>query len=101
LGTACFLKPRNPNNRLPDKLCAKRMVASSDKKERKPKKLHHESNEIVAIACSSAQSDRKPPNDSRSYLDSEQRDPYTSLDTLSSPDVEHVRSTPHPTRGYF
>jgi hypothetical protein len=52
LGTKCFLNPSNPDNRLPDKLREKPLVASSDKKKQKPKKLNHESIEIVAMARS-------------------------------------------------
>jgi hypothetical protein len=51
LGTACFLNPSNPNNRLPDKLREKLLVASSDEKQ-KPKKLNHKSIEIDAMARS-------------------------------------------------
>jgi hypothetical protein len=74
LGTACFLNPSNPNNRLPDKLREKYMVDSSDRKEQKPKKLNQESIDIVAMACSTVpkaeQTTIIPPKDSRCYLDS-------------------------------
>jgi hypothetical protein len=70
----CFLNPSNPNNRLPDKLREKFLVASSDEKKQKPKKLNHESIEIVAMARSTVPNAEKttinPPNDSRCYLDS-------------------------------
>jgi hypothetical protein len=39
LDTACFLNPSNPNNRLPDNLREKRMVASSDDKKHKTRSL--------------------------------------------------------------
>jgi hypothetical protein len=52
LDTKCFQNPSNPNNRLPDKLREKLLVASSDEKKQKPKKLNHESTEIVAKARS-------------------------------------------------
>jgi hypothetical protein len=70
--TACFLNPSNPNNRLPDKLREKRMVASSDKKKQKPMKLNHESIEIVSIARSTVPTaenrTRNPPNETRCSL---------------------------------
>jgi hypothetical protein len=74
LGTKCFLNPSNPNNHLPDKLRETLLVASSDEKKQKPKKLNHESIEIVAIARSTVPKAEKttinPPKDSRCYLDS-------------------------------
>jgi gag-polypeptide of LTR copia-type len=74
LGTKCFLNPSNPNNCLPDKLREKLLVASSDEKKQKPKKLNHESIEIVAMARSTVPKAEKttinPPRDSRCYLDS-------------------------------
>jgi gag-polypeptide of LTR copia-type len=74
LGTKCFLNPSNPNNSLPDKLREKHLVASSDEKKEKPKKLNHESIEIVAMARSTVPKAEKtrinPPKDSRCYLDS-------------------------------
>jgi hypothetical protein len=74
LGTACFLNPSNPNNRLPDKLPEKLMVASSDKKKQKPKELNQENIEIVTLACSKVpkaeETTINPPNDSHCYLDS-------------------------------
>jgi hypothetical protein len=74
LGTACFLNPSNPNNRLPDKLRENLMVASSDKKKQKTKMINQESIEIVAMARSAVpkadQTTINPPKDSRCYLDS-------------------------------
>jgi hypothetical protein len=74
LGTACFLNPSNPNNRLPNKLREKLMVASSDKKKQKTKMLNQESIEIVAMARSTVpkaeQTTINPPKDSGCYLDS-------------------------------
>jgi hypothetical protein len=74
LGTKCFLNPSNPNNRLPDKLREKLLVASSDEKKQKPKKLSHEKIEIVAMARSTVPKAEKttinPPKDFRCYLDS-------------------------------
>jgi hypothetical protein len=89
LGTKCFLNPSNPNNRLPDKLREKHLVASSDEKKQKPKKLNHESIEIVAMAGSTVPKAEKttinPPKDSRCYLDSGATCSIFSLDKLSSP----------------
>jgi hypothetical protein len=74
LGTKCFLNPSNPNNRLPDKLREKLLVASSDEKKQKPKKLNHESMEIVAMARSTVPKAEKttihPPKGSRCYFNS-------------------------------
>jgi hypothetical protein len=54
--------------------CAKILVASNDEKKQKPKKLNHESIEIVAMARSTVPKAEtttiKPPKDSRYYLDS-------------------------------
>jgi hypothetical protein len=72
LGTKCFLKPSNPNNRLPDKLREKLLVTISDEKKQKPKKLNHERIEIVAMARSTVPKAEKtrinPPKDSRCYM---------------------------------
>jgi hypothetical protein len=72
--TKCFLNPSNPNNPLPDKLREKLLVASSDEKKQKPKKLIHDSIEIVAMVRSTVlkaeKTTIKPPKDSPYYLDS-------------------------------
>jgi hypothetical protein len=74
VGNKCFLNPSNPNNRLPDKLREKHLIASSDEKKQKPKKLNHASIEMVAMARSTVPKAEKttinPPKDSRCYLDS-------------------------------
>jgi hypothetical protein len=74
LGTACFLNPSNPNNRLPDKLRENLTVACSDKKKQKTKMLNQESIEIVAMSRSTVpkaeQTTINPPKDSRCHLDS-------------------------------
>jgi hypothetical protein len=65
------------------------MVASSDKKKQKPKKLNQESIEIVAKARSTvpkaAKTTKNPPKDSRCYLDSGATCPIFSPDKLTSP----------------
>jgi hypothetical protein len=72
LGTKCFLNPSTPS--LPDKLREKHLVASSDKKKQIPKKLNHESIEIVAMVRSMVPEAEtttiNPPKNSRCYLDS-------------------------------
>jgi hypothetical protein len=88
LGTACFLNRSNPNNRLPDKLREKLMVASSDKKKQKPKNLNQDSIETVAMARSTVpnaeQTTINPLKDSAIWTLA-LRAPYFPLDTLSAP----------------
>jgi hypothetical protein len=88
-GYQMFPEPKQSQQSPPGQATRKLLVASSDEKKQKPKKLNHESIEIVAMAHSTVPKAEKTkinrPKDSRCYWTLELHAPYFSLDKLSSP----------------